>query len=160
MQKWTWKFDIRSEVNSSLYLRGRLEDWDNFNKVITRYEKWLFEYNDSETKRQSMEWKRSEEKCFKKACMSKSKTKNLVITFFDICGIVLKHWVPGGPIVNSMYYVVLLEKLWLVMCHSFMNYFTLINEVLHILKMKYFIQELLGPCTSSSSSISSNSLLQ
>ncbi len=43
--------------------------------------------------------------------MSKSKTKNLVIRFFDVHGIILKHWVPRGQTVNIKYYIEMLKQL-------------------------------------------------
>ncbi len=51
-----------------------------------------------------MEWKWLEEKRTKKERMSKSKTKKFVIMFFDICGIILKHWVRRGETVNAVNY--------------------------------------------------------
>ncbi len=47
-----------------------------------------------------MEWKWSEEKCTKKVHLPNSKTKNLVMTFFDIHGIIPKHRVPRGQTVK------------------------------------------------------------
>ncbi len=44
--------------------------------------------------------------------MSKLKTKNLVITFFDIFGIILKHWVHRDQTVNAAYYIEVLKRLW------------------------------------------------
>ncbi len=51
-----------------------LQNWDSFDKVISGDDSWIFEY-DPETKRQSMEEKRLEEKRTKNTHVSKSKTK-------------------------------------------------------------------------------------
>ncbi len=58
-----------------------------------------------------MKWKRLEEKCTKNAHMSKLKTKNLIIMFFDICGIILKHWIPRGQTVNAVSNTEVLKQL-------------------------------------------------
>ncbi len=42
---------------------------------------------------------------------SRSKTKNLVIMFFDISGRILKHWVPRSQTVNVVYYIAVLKQL-------------------------------------------------
>ncbi len=43
--------------------------------------------------------------------MSKLKTKNLVISFFDIHGIILKNWVSGDQTVNAVSYTEVLKQL-------------------------------------------------
>ena len=66
----------------------RLEDDpDLLGRVITGDESWIFEY-DPETKRQSRQWKSPASPRPKKARMSKSKVKVMLIAFFDIKGIV------------------------------------------------------------------------
>ena len=66
----------------------RLEDDpDLLKRVITGDESWIFEY-DPETKRRSRQWKSPASPRPKKARMSKSKVKVMLITFFDIKGIV------------------------------------------------------------------------
>ena len=62
------------------------------------------ETNDVETKRQSMHWKTPASPRMKKARMSKSKFKAMLIVFFDINGIVMTEWVPEGQTVNQTYY--------------------------------------------------------
>jgi len=81
-----------------------------FSNVITGDETWIYEY-DPETKKQSMEWKKKGEPRSKKARMSKSKIKAMLILFFDSRGIVLQEWVPQGQTVNSAYYLEVMKRL-------------------------------------------------
>jgi len=66
-----------------------------FSHVITGDESWILEY-DPETKRQSQEWHTANSPRPKKARMSKSKIKSILICFFDSQGIVHKEFVPPG----------------------------------------------------------------
>jgi hypothetical protein len=87
------------------------EDPDFLNSVITCDETWLFQY-DPETKRQSMQWKTTlTPRPKKKAQMSKSKIKTMLVDFFDIQGIIMTQYVPPGQTVNQAYYIELLTKL-------------------------------------------------
>ncbi|GFX48184.1 mariner Mos1 transposase [Trichonephila clavipes] len=79
-------------------------------KVITCDESWRFTY-DPETKRQSMHWKTPTSPRAKKARMSKSKFKAMMIVFFDIDEIVYLHWVPEGQTINQHYYIEVLGNL-------------------------------------------------
>uniref|UniRef100_A0A8C4PW97 Transposase n=1 Tax=Eptatretus burgeri TaxID=7764 RepID=A0A8C4PW97_EPTBU len=86
------------------------DDPDLLRRVITSDASWIFEY-DPETKRQSRQWKSpsvetaesSVEKSPrpKKARMSKSKVKVILIAFFDIKGIVHFKFLPQGQTVNQ-----------------------------------------------------------
>ncbi|XP_026818992.1 histone-lysine N-methyltransferase SETMAR-like [Rhopalosiphum maidis] len=69
------------------------------NNIITCDETWIFTYN-PETKRQSMHWKTPTSPRIKKARMSKSKFKAILIVFFEIKGIIFVEWVPSGQTVN------------------------------------------------------------
>jgi len=92
-------------------LLGRLEIEPNFlHKVITGDESWVFDY-DSETKRQSEEWHTKSSPLPKKARMSRSRVKAMIIVFFDSCGIVHKEFVPPGQTVNHAFYKDILERL-------------------------------------------------
>ncbi|VVC30621.1 Transposase, type 1,Winged helix-turn-helix DNA-binding domain [Cinara cedri] len=64
-------------------------------RVITGDESWYFQYN-PETKRQSQQWLSPGTARPKKARMSKSKVKTMMICFFDSKGIVHKEFVPPG----------------------------------------------------------------
>jgi len=64
-------------------LEGRLKIEPNFlDKVITGDESWVFDY-DPETKRQSSEWHTKSSPRPKKAHMSRSKVKTMIIVFFS-----------------------------------------------------------------------------
>ena len=64
----------------------RLETDPNLlGRTITGNESWIFEY-DSFTKRQSLEWKSPTSPRPKKARMSKSKVKVMLVAFFDVRG--------------------------------------------------------------------------
>jgi len=83
---------------------------DLLKKVITCDETWIFQY-DPKTKRQSMHWKTSASPKLKKARMSKSKLKAMLIVFFDIKGVIMTEWVPQGQTVNQHYYLQVLTTL-------------------------------------------------
>lgn len=79
-------------------------------RVVTCDETWIFQY-DPETKRQSLHWKSPNSPRAKKARMSKSKFKAMVIVFFDIRGVIYINWVPEGQTVNQHYYLEVLKTL-------------------------------------------------
>lgn len=78
--------------------------------VITGDKTWVFEY-DPETKRQSAKWHSSASPRPKKARISKSKVKTMLIVFFDISGLVHHEFVPHGTTVNAKFYVKVLKRL-------------------------------------------------
>jgi hypothetical protein len=80
------------------------EDPDFLNSVVTCYETWLFQY-DPETKRQSMQWKTTHSPRRKKARMSKTKIKTMIVVFFDIQGIIMTQYMSPGQTVNQTYYI-------------------------------------------------------
>lgn len=86
------------------------EDPTFLNNVITGDESWVFEY-DPTTKRQSCEWHTPDSPRPKKARMSKSKVKTMLIAFFDIRGLVHHEFVPAGTTVNAAFYVEVLKRL-------------------------------------------------
>ena len=103
-QKDNWK-DV------CLYLLEWIKSNRNFLKnVITGDESWIFEY-DSETKRQSKEWHTSASPRPKKARMSKSKIKSMLICFLTVKATVHTEFVPQGQTVNQFYYCEILERL-------------------------------------------------
>jgi hypothetical protein len=99
----------RNEV--SVEMLERLETESDFlNRVITGDESWFSEYG-PETKRQSEEWHTPQSPRQKKARMSKSKLKTMVIIFFDCLSVVHKEFVSPGVTVNQKYYLVVLDRL-------------------------------------------------
>ena len=63
--------------------------------LVTCDESWIYCY-DPETKRQSSQWKNAGSPRPKKARLSKSTQKLLIIPFFDSTGMIYMHWVPTG----------------------------------------------------------------
>ena len=93
--------DILEELETEPNLLGR---------VITGDESWIFEY-DLETKRQSLQWKSLTSPRPKKARMSKSKIKVMLIAFFDVRGIVHTEFMPKGHTINQHIYRDVLRRL-------------------------------------------------
>ena len=96
-----------------LDLLDRLEREPEFiSRVITGDESWIFKYN-PETKRRSREWHTANSPRPKKAAMSKSKIKSMLICFcfFDSQEIVHKEFVPSGQTVSQPFYREVLERL-------------------------------------------------
>lgn len=84
---------------------------ENFlSNIITGDETWCFQYDPS-TKRQSAEWRLSEENRPTKVRATKSKVKTMLIAFFDSRGIVHKEFVPTGQTVTGTFYVEVLTRL-------------------------------------------------
>ena len=83
---------------------------DFMERVVTGDEIWVFEY-DPETKRQSCEWHSPGSPCPRKARMSKSRIKSMLIVFFDSKGIVHKEFLPSGQTINVAFYVEVLQRL-------------------------------------------------
>ena len=86
-------------------------DADILGQVITGDETWVFQY-DPETKRQSMQWKTATSPRPKKARMSKSKIKVMLIAFFDQRGLVHHECVPAGETVNQHFYQQVIIRLY------------------------------------------------
>ena len=70
----------------------------------------MFDYN-PETKRQSEEWHTKSSPHPKKACMSRSRVKTMIIVFFNRRGIVHKEFVPPEQTVNHAFYKDVLVRL-------------------------------------------------
>ena len=81
------------------------DDSDILRQIITGDETWVFQYN-PETKRQSMQWNHldTESPRCKKAHMSKSKIKVMLIAFFNQNGIIYHKFMPEGETVNQHFY--------------------------------------------------------
>ena len=68
-------------------------------RVVTGDESWILEYNPL-TKRQSLNWKSALSPRPKKARVFKSKSKVMLIAFFDVHGIVHTEFLPKGQTIN------------------------------------------------------------
>ena len=92
-----------ARLNVGAYLLEQVEaDLELMDRVITGDESWFFQY-DPETKCQSLEWPSKGSLRPKKARMSKSKVKCMLVCFFDSIGIAHKERFPAGQ-TNSQYY--------------------------------------------------------
>ena len=79
-------------------------------RLITGDESWIFKYN-SETKRQSLQWKSPTSLKPKKARMSKSQIMVMLIAFFDGKGIVHAEFLPQGQTIKLNIYRDFLRRL-------------------------------------------------
>uniref|UniRef100_A0A8B9TX61 Transposase n=1 Tax=Anas zonorhyncha TaxID=75864 RepID=A0A8B9TX61_9AVES len=86
------------------------EEPDFLDDVVTGDEMWVFEY-DPESKRQNTEWHTPASPRPKRARMSKSKQKSMLVCFFDRYGVIHKEFVPPGQTVNAVFYVEVFTRL-------------------------------------------------
>jgi len=100
--------DQKHWLHISSYL---LHNTEMFDWVITGDETWCFQYN-LDTKRQSLQWKTQNSPRPKKARMSRSQVKTMLVCFFDTKGIVYYEFIAQGPMVNQQCYLEVLTRLW------------------------------------------------
>ena len=83
---------------------------DILGRVVTGDETRVYQY-DPERKRQSAQWKTANSPRPKEFRRSKSRVKKMLLTFFDIRGIVHYEFVATGQTVKHVYYLEVLERL-------------------------------------------------
>ena len=88
-----------------------LHNAEMFDRVITGDETWCFQY-DSETKRQSVQWKTQNSPRPRNARMSWSQVKTMLVCFCDHKGIVHYEFIAQGQTVNQQCYLEVLTRLW------------------------------------------------
>ena len=100
-----WRVEVCQDILT------RLETDPNLlGRTITGDESWIVEYNPF-TKQQSLEWKSPTSPRPKKARMSKSKVKVMLIAYFDVRGIIHKDFLPQGQTTNQHIYKDILRRL-------------------------------------------------
>jgi hypothetical protein len=93
-----------------LNLPSQLTNFFLKKKTITGEETWCFQY-DHESKRQVFQWKQLTFPCPTKFRKSKSQTKTMLVTFFNIkCNTDFK-FILQGKIFNHSYYVKIIKSL-------------------------------------------------
>lgn len=85
-------------------------DPDFIDSLITGDESWVYGY-DPETKTQSSQWKSPNSPRPKKARMSRSRIKTMLVTFFDSRGLVHREYLPEGASVTAIVYIEILRRL-------------------------------------------------
>ncbi|UYV64570.1 hypothetical protein LAZ67_3001201 [Cordylochernes scorpioides] len=103
-------------------------DWKE--KVITGDETWVYGY-DPETKRQPMEWKGKNEPRTKKSRLCKSKNKVLLVTFFDIKGIVHYEYLEEGQTINKESYLNIMRRVRESICLKRSEMWSSKNWIIH-----------------------------
>jgi len=88
----------RLHISSDLLCNAEM-----FDRVIPSNETWCFQY-DPETK-QSMQWKTKNSPWPKKARMSQSQVKTMLVCFFHHKGIVHYEFIAQGQMVNQQCYL-------------------------------------------------------
>jgi hypothetical protein len=113
------KFVPRLLTNEQMQLHVNmcLELWETANadstfvcSIITGDESWIYGY-DPETNQQSSQWKGPQSPRAKKVRQVRSSTKNMLIVFFNMKGIVDREFVPPNTMVNPNFYCDVLRHL-------------------------------------------------
>ena len=100
-----------TRVNISQELLDRVSVDENFLKtIVTGDETWVYGYN-VETKAQSSECVGQGSPRPKKARMSRSNMKVMMVVFFDWQGVIHYEFVPRGQTVNKEFYLTVLKRL-------------------------------------------------
>jgi len=99
----------RAEICQELRQRAR-DDPSFMSRVITGDESWVCGY-DPKTKQQYLQWKNPRSARPKKARQSRTATKNMLIVFFNIRGIVHYEFAAQGQTMNAGFYCIVLRHL-------------------------------------------------
>ncbi|UYV69369.1 hypothetical protein LAZ67_6003342, partial [Cordylochernes scorpioides] len=101
--------EVRMDVCKNMVEMTRTDpEW--MQKNITRDETWVYQH-DPETKRQSSQWIERGEPKPKKARLTKSKVKTLLVTSFDINGLVHHEFIPFERTINQEVYLGIMRRL-------------------------------------------------
>ncbi|UYV72496.1 hypothetical protein LAZ67_9003405, partial [Cordylochernes scorpioides] len=93
------------------FLEMHRRDGDQlFSRIVTGDESWVH-HSTPETKRQSMAWKKPEERAPKKAKVTIAASKVTAIVFWDCKGVLLVDYLPPNTTVNAARYCEVLTKL-------------------------------------------------
>ena len=87
------------------------EDVKFLKNVLIGDESWVYGY-DTDTKQHSSQWKRPTSPRPKKGRQVRSKTKVMLMAFFDSEGIVHHEYVPDGQTINKEFYLKVLRRLY------------------------------------------------
>ena len=79
------------------------------NRIVTCDETWIYQY-DPESKQESMEWRKREEKPPRKFKVQRVATKLMATVFWDSSGILLIDYLPKGATMNGEYYAALIAQ--------------------------------------------------
>ncbi|UYV81674.1 hypothetical protein LAZ67_20001933, partial [Cordylochernes scorpioides] len=100
----------RMEAARAFLEMNRRDGNQLFFRIVTGDESWVH-HSTSETKRQSMVWKKPEESAPKKAKVTISAGKVMAIVFWDCKGVLLVDYLPPNITVNAARYCEVLTKL-------------------------------------------------
>ncbi|XKL59951.1 hypothetical protein PGB90_000967 [Kerria lacca] len=100
----------RVQISKEFLKRSRRESDSFLQSIVTGDETWVYHY-ESETKRQSMEYRHRNSPCIRKFKSVKSAGKVMLTIFRDARGVVQKEYMARGTTINSNSYCVTLRKL-------------------------------------------------
>jgi len=99
-----------SNVNHPDFFEHSWEDIQFLKNTVTGDESWIYGY-DPETNQPSSQWKGPTSSRSKKGRQVRSKTKVMLLAFFDSEGIVHHEYAPNGQTINKEFYMEVLQRL-------------------------------------------------
>ncbi|UYV77455.1 hypothetical protein LAZ67_15001060 [Cordylochernes scorpioides] len=90
----------RMEAARAFLEMHRRDGYQRFSRIVPGDESWVY-HSTSETKRQSVVWKKPEESAPKKAKVTISAAKVMAIVFWDCKGVLLVDYLPPNTTVNA-----------------------------------------------------------